>query len=65
LFDFEGDHKTVGLHVRRAVAEFLDEPDEHYKPADVIMSLSGETWSKLFLSQVTVQELVKSKEIKW
>ena len=64
LFDFEDDHKTVGLHVRRAVAEFLDEPDEHYKSADVIVSLSGETWSKLFLSQATVQELVKSKEIK-
>ncbi len=64
LFNFEGDHKTVGLHIRRAVAEFLDEPDEHYKSADVIISLSGEAWSKLFLSQATVQELVKSKEIK-
>jgi alkyl sulfatase BDS1-like metallo-beta-lactamase superfamily hydrolase len=63
LFDFTGDHRTVGLHIRRAVAEFLDDPDDHYKPADVIISLSGEAWSKLALSQATVQELVKSKEI--
>jgi alkyl sulfatase BDS1-like metallo-beta-lactamase superfamily hydrolase len=63
LFDFTGDHRTVGLHIRRAVAEFLDDPDEHYKPADIIMSLSGEAWVKLYLSQATVQELVKSKEI--
>jgi alkyl sulfatase BDS1-like metallo-beta-lactamase superfamily hydrolase len=63
LFDFQGDHRTVGLHIRRAVAEFLDDPDEHYRPADVIMSLSGEAWAKLALSQATVQELVKSKEI--
>ncbi len=27
------------------------------------MSLSGEAWSKLALSQATVQELVKSEEI--
>jgi len=62
LFDFQGDHSTVGLHIRRAVAEYLDDPDEHYKPADVILSLSGETWAKLYLSQATVTELVKSKE---
>jgi alkyl sulfatase BDS1-like metallo-beta-lactamase superfamily hydrolase len=63
LFDFTGNHRTVGLHVRRAVAEFLDDPAEHYKPADLIMSLSGEAWVKLYLNQATVQELVKSKEI--
>jgi alkyl sulfatase BDS1-like metallo-beta-lactamase superfamily hydrolase len=63
LFDFPGDHRTVGLHIRRAVAEFLDDPDDHYKPADVIVSLSGEAWAKLFLSRTTVEELVKSKEI--
>jgi len=62
-FDFQGDHRTVGLHIRRAVAEYLDEPDEHYKPADVILSLSGETWVKLYLSQASVHELVESNEI--
>lgn len=63
LFDFQGKHSTVGLHIRRAIAEYLDDPDGHYKPADVIMSLSGEAWAKLYLSQATVLELVKSKEI--
>jgi linear primary-alkylsulfatase len=63
LFDFGRDYKTVGLHIRRAVAEFLDNPYEHYKPADVSMSLSGEAWVKLALSQATVQQLVDSKEI--
>ena len=52
------------MHIRRVDAEFFDEPVEHYKPADIVVSLSGETWSKLFLSQATVQELVKNKEIK-
>jgi alkyl sulfatase BDS1-like metallo-beta-lactamase superfamily hydrolase len=63
LFDFQGNHSTVGLHIRRAVAEYLDDPDEHYQPANVIMSLSGEAWAKLALSQATVKELVNAKEI--
>jgi alkyl sulfatase BDS1-like metallo-beta-lactamase superfamily hydrolase len=57
LFDFRGDHRTVGLHIRRAVVEYLDDPDEHYKLPDVVLSLSPESWVKLYLSQTTVQEL--------
>lgn len=63
LFAFQGDHKTVGLHIRRAVAEYLDDPDAHYKPADVTLSLSGEAWAKIYLSRATVEELVKSGEV--
>jgi alkyl sulfatase BDS1-like metallo-beta-lactamase superfamily hydrolase len=62
-FDFTGDHKTVGLHVRRAVAEFLPDPAEHYRSADVILSLSGEAWAKLYLSTATLEDLVKAGEI--
>jgi hypothetical protein len=62
LFDFQGDHSTVGLHIHRAVAEYLDDPDEHYKPGDVVMSLWGDAWAKLYLSQATVTELAKSKK---
>ncbi len=62
-FNFKEDNKTVSLHIRRAIAEYLPNPDEHYKPADVVLSLSGEAWAKLFLSEATVQDLVKNKEI--
>lgn len=62
-FNFQGDHRTVGLHIRRAVAEYLPDPDEHYKLADVVLSLSGEAWVKLYLSQASVQELVENGEI--
>jgi len=63
LFDFEGNHRTVGLHIRRAVAEYLDDPDEHYKLPDVVLSLSPGAWVKLYLSQATVQELVDDGEV--
>jgi linear primary-alkylsulfatase len=62
-FNFTGDHDTVGLHVRRAVAEFLAEPSEHYQPADIVLALSGEAWAKLYLSRATLPDLVESGEV--
>ncbi len=53
----------VGLHVRRAVAEFLPDPDSHYRLADVTIALSGEAWARLFLSQAAFGELVDNGEI--
>ncbi|UCD30666.1 MAG: hypothetical protein JSV03_06700 [Planctomycetota bacterium] len=60
----DGKKPVVGLHVRRAVTEFLPAPDEHYKPADVTIALTGEAWAKIFLSKATLKELVNSGEIK-
>jgi len=54
----DGDKPVVGLHVRRAVAEFLPTPDEHYRPSDVTIGLSGEAWAGLYLSQTSIKELV-------
>ncbi len=54
---------VVGLHVRRAVAEFLPDPNSHYRLADVTIALSGEAWARLFLSQATFGELVDGGEI--
>lgn len=46
----DGEKPVVGLHVRRAVAEFLPDPDEHYRDADLTIALSGEAWTGLYLS---------------
>ena len=54
---------VVGLHVRHAVAEFLPDPDSHYRLADVTIALSGEAWARLYLSQATFGELVDGGEI--
>ena len=54
----DGNKPVVGLHVRRAVVEFLPTPDEHYRPSDVTIGLSGEAWAGLYLNQATIKELV-------
>jgi len=62
-FDFDNG-QSAGLHVRRAVAEFVESPESYKIPADIVLSLSGETWAKLYLSEATFEDLVKTGEIK-
>jgi len=61
-FDF-ADGKSAGLHVRRAVAEFIDNPDEYVRKPDIVLKLSGDTWAKIFLSEVTIDGLIESGDL--
>ncbi len=62
-FDF-ANGTSAGLHIRRAVAEFVAEPDEYLRKPDITLAMSGETWGKVYLSQGTLDELIKSGEVK-
>ncbi len=62
-FNFS-DGTSAGLHIRRAVAEFVADPDKHVRKPDISLTLSGETWASLYLSQTTPEELIKSGSIK-
>ncbi len=62
-FDF-ADGTTAGLHIRRAVAEFVVEPGKYIRKPDVTLAMSGETWASLYLSRVTPEDLIKSGDLK-
>ena len=62
-FDFS-DGSTAGLHIRRAVAEFVAEPKRYGRTPDIVLAMSGETWAKLYLSQASAEDLIRSGEIK-
>jgi len=62
-FDF-ADGTSAGLHIRRAIAEFVALPDAYLRKPDVILAMSGETWARLYLSQVTPEELIESGDLK-
>jgi alkyl sulfatase BDS1-like metallo-beta-lactamase superfamily hydrolase len=62
-FDF-ADGTSAGLHVRRAIAEFIAVPDAYMREPDIILSLSGETWARLYLSQATPEELIENGDLK-
>jgi alkyl sulfatase BDS1-like metallo-beta-lactamase superfamily hydrolase len=63
-FEFtDGDKPVVGLHIRRAVAEYLPDPDKHYRTADLVVALTGQAWARLYLSQASVAEVAYSGEL--
>jgi alkyl sulfatase BDS1-like metallo-beta-lactamase superfamily hydrolase len=62
-FDF-ANGTSAGLHIRRAVAEFVAEPGKYLRKPDVTLAMTGETWVKLYLSQATPEGLIKSWDIK-
>jgi len=62
-FEFT-DGTKAGLHVRRAVAEFVPDPDKYQHEPDVTLSMNGETWATLYLSQAAPAELISKGEIK-
>lgn len=58
---FEFDNGDVAaLHIRRAVAEFIAEPDTYDRPADITLHLSAQDWHALYLNATTVNELVNA-----
>jgi len=61
-FDFP-DGKSAGLHVRRAVAEFIGDPAAYPRKPDIVLKVSGEAWAKVYLSAAPVDALIKGGEI--
>ena len=57
------DGSNAGLHIRRAVAEFVAEPEAHYRAPDIVLAMSGETWARIFVSADTPEALIASGEI--
>lgn len=55
---------TVGLHVRRGIAEYLPVPADYYREADFVLELDAETWAKLYLSEISLEEAIDSKAVK-
>jgi alkyl sulfatase BDS1-like metallo-beta-lactamase superfamily hydrolase len=63
-FEFtDGNKSVVGLHIRRAVAEYLPDPEKHYRTADLVIALTGQAWARLYLSQASVQDVAEAGEL--
>jgi alkyl sulfatase BDS1-like metallo-beta-lactamase superfamily hydrolase len=62
-FDFQKG-ASAGLHVRRAIAEFIEAPGEYLREPDILMELSEEAWAKVYLSAEPIRDLIQNGEIK-
>jgi len=54
-FSDQDDPTTVGLHIRRGVAEFLPDPANYSRQPDIEVSMNSETWAKLYLNLTTLK----------
>jgi alkyl sulfatase BDS1-like metallo-beta-lactamase superfamily hydrolase len=61
-FDFP-EGKSVGLHVRRAVAEFIEDPTSYPRDTDLVLQMSGEGWAKVYLSAEPIETLIENGEV--
>jgi alkyl sulfatase BDS1-like metallo-beta-lactamase superfamily hydrolase len=61
-FDFPNG-TSAGLHVRRAVAEFIENPDAYSRKPDIVLKLSGEAWARIYLSAEPMGRLLQGDDI--
>lgn len=61
-FDFSNG-TSAGLHVRRAVAEFIQNPDAYPRKPDIVLKLSGEAWARIYLSAEPIDRLLQGDGI--
>jgi alkyl sulfatase BDS1-like metallo-beta-lactamase superfamily hydrolase len=61
-FEFR-DSGSVGLDIRRAVAEFVPDPDEYARTPDIVLRMSGSAWADFYLSRETPESLIDAGAI--
>jgi alkyl sulfatase BDS1-like metallo-beta-lactamase superfamily hydrolase len=61
-FDFPNSG-SVGLDVRRAVVEFVPDPDEYARTPDIVLRMTGDTWANLYLGRVAPESLIEAGAI--
>jgi alkyl sulfatase BDS1-like metallo-beta-lactamase superfamily hydrolase len=61
-FDF-GD-KTVALHIRRGIAEFVPDPAKYYRKSDITLAMGGDEWAKLYLDQTDLKATIGAGKTK-
>lgn len=63
LFTDKGN-MAVALHVRGGIAEYIPVPADYLKKSDFVIKMDSEIWAKLYLSSVSLEEAIKSGEVK-
>jgi alkyl sulfatase BDS1-like metallo-beta-lactamase superfamily hydrolase len=64
MLSFNFGDKTVGLHVRNGIAEYVDNVSKHYQQPDIELKMNGATWARLYLNQSNLTDELKSGNVK-
>ena len=61
--DVEED-ALYGLHIRKGVAEYLDNPRDHYRDTDVTIRLPRALFAKYYIGEVSLDELLSDQSLR-
>ena len=56
-------NKSVGLHLRGGIAEYIPVPADYYKESDYVLKLDSDTWVGLYLNSVSLQEAINTGKV--
>jgi alkyl sulfatase BDS1-like metallo-beta-lactamase superfamily hydrolase len=57
VFDIEGE--VAALHIRNSIAEFVPDPDAHYRKQDASITVSGDEFAAYFRGEISADDLTK------
>ena len=63
VFTDKGNH-AVALHVRRGIAEYITVPADYLKKSDYVIQMNSETWVGLYLSSISLKDVIDSGKVK-
>jgi len=58
------EDETVGLHIRRGVAEYLPTPSTYHRQADCVVELSSDSWAGLYLGTTDIEKAIQAGDVK-
>jgi alkyl sulfatase BDS1-like metallo-beta-lactamase superfamily hydrolase len=61
---FKIDGKESALHIRNSIAEFVPDPQKHYRKQDALIVVSGDDFAAYFRGEISASELLKKAESK-
>lgn len=61
---FQFGDRVVGLHVRNGIAEFLPQPAQYLRPADIALALDAAAWAQLYVNPAEFAGLVQAGRVR-
>ncbi|MFT3779989.1 MAG: alkyl sulfatase dimerization domain-containing protein [Ottowia sp.] len=64
VLSFRFGDKAAGLHVRNGIVEFLPEPAQYLRQADIALAMDAAVWERLYLDPAEFAALAQSGQVR-
>ena len=64
VFNDKNNSKSVALHVRKGVVEYIPVPSKYLRKPDFTIEMDSKTWASIYLGTTDMSKAIQSKHIK-